>query len=91
VNFCQIGLTALIYTEVPEDGSDLAPHETYFLMPCPERMMRPLRMRALRRLTLTEFRMTYLTAVRLSGAFSKVQKVFDSVEACVLGEHNLEN
>jgi hypothetical protein len=86
VNFCQIGLTANVYTEVKEDGSDLDSDETYFLMPCPEGNIRPLRMRALRRLTLSEFRMTQLTARRLADELSKAQSIFESVDARVLGE-----
>src|SRR5882762_6155274 len=60
VNFCQLGLTASLYVEVPDDRSDLKLGETYFLMPCPDRTMRPLRMRFLRRLKLDEYRMSHL-------------------------------
>ena len=34
VNFVQIGLTAMIYAEVPDNGGELAFDETYILMPC---------------------------------------------------------
>src|SRR5438270_5913818 len=57
VNFVQIGLTAQIFAEVRDDGSELRPDETYILMPCESRAMRPIRMEACRRLTLTEYRM----------------------------------
>ena len=45
VNFVQIGLTAQIYAATLEDGSELAPNETYILMPCADRNMRPIRRR----------------------------------------------
>jgi len=86
VNFCQIGLTAQIFVEAAEDGSELGTGETYFLMPCGDGSIRPLRMRALRRLTLSEFRMSHLTAMRLTGELSKMGDVFDSVHSQVLGD-----
>ena len=49
VNFVQIGLTARIYAEVRDNQSELGPDETYILMPCPDRTMRPIRMEACRR------------------------------------------
>ena len=52
VNFVQIGLTAMIYAEVPDTGAELAFDETYILMPCEDFAMRPIRMRACRRLDL---------------------------------------
>src|ERR1700681_3398722 len=67
VNFVQVGLTAQVYTEVYDDGTELRPHETYILMPCPDNTMRPIRMEARRRLTLSEYRMGHLTAVKLLG------------------------
>lgn len=85
VNFCQIGLTAKVYAEVIEDGSELEGDETYFLMPCPEGKIKPVRMRATRRLTLDEFRLTHLTAIKLSEELYKVQGIFDSIDARVLG------
>src|ERR1700675_1889583 len=66
-NFTQIGLCAMIFTEVPDDGSDLEIDETYMLMPCSDLYLRPIRMRACRRLTLDEYRMGHLTAVKLIG------------------------
>ena len=47
VNFCQLGLTASLYIEAPDDGSELKPAETYFLMPFADHTMRPLRMSTL--------------------------------------------
>ena len=43
VNFVQIGLTAQIYAEVPENGQELEFDETYILMPCADLTMRPIR------------------------------------------------
>ncbi len=85
VNFCQLGLTAQIYIETSDDGSELAEGETYFLMPCADRMMRPLRMKPSRRLTLTEFRMTHLTAIKLMGKLEGTARILDDVHMQVLG------
>jgi len=85
VNFVQIGLTALIYTEVPEDGSELRPQETYILMPCPDKTMRPIRMEACRRLTLSEYRMGHLTAVKLLGRVSEAGDVMREIGCEILG------
>ena len=85
VNFCQLGLTAQLYTESPEQDSDLETGETYFLMPCADRTMRPVRMRALRRLTLLEYRMSHLTAMRMAGYLRVTESIIESVDRAVLG------
>lgn len=84
VNFLQMGLTAQIYTESFDNGSELQPEETYLLMPCANGM-RPMRMRAVRRLTLTEFRMTQLTAMKLRGKMAGTGDILDRVHETVLG------
>lgn len=90
VNFVQIGLTAQIFAEVLEDGSELAPDETYILMPCSDNSMRPIRMEACRRLTLTEYRMGHLTAVKLLGKMTEAGEVMRNVGAQILGDEVLE-
>lgn len=90
VTFAQTGLTARLYVESPQDGSELAPDESYFLMPCEGRIMRPLRMRAGRRLTLEEFRMTHLTAVKLSEKLLVTSPILDDVHMQVLGPELLD-
>src|SRR5439155_8468504 len=65
VNFCQLGLTAKIYIESDVAG-ELLEDETYFLMPCPDRKLRPIPMRQLRRLTLDDVRMSHITPTRLA-------------------------
>ena len=90
VNFVQIGLTARIFAEVPESGSELAPDETYILMPCPDRTMRPIRMEGCRRLTLSEYRMGHLTAVKLLGKMNEASEVMREVGTRILGEEVLE-
>jgi hypothetical protein len=75
VNFVQIGLTAMIYGETPDDGSELEVDETYILMPCGDYTMRPIRMKALRRLSLTEYRMGHLTAVKLVGKVNEAGQI----------------
>lgn len=90
VNFVQIGLTAQVFTEVAEDGSALRAMETYILMPCPDRFMRPLRMEAARRLTLTEYRMGHLTAVKLMGKANEAAGILREVGSLILGPEVLE-
>jgi hypothetical protein len=90
VNFVQIGLTAQIYVESPEDGSELAADETYILMPCADRTMKPLRMVASRRLTLIEYRMGHLTAVKLLGKMKEAGEIMREVGTQILGAEVLE-
>jgi hypothetical protein len=85
VNFCQMGLTAQIFVESREDGSELKPEETYFLMPCPDSTLKPIRMRACRRLTLDEFRMSHLTALKLIDKLHNTARVMDEVHLRILG------
>ena len=90
VNFVQIGLTAQIYAEMPEDGSELQQDETYILMPCPDHTMRPIRMKAARRLTLSEYRMGYLTAVKLIGKVNEAGEIMREIGCKILGEEVLQ-
>jgi hypothetical protein len=85
VNFCQVGLTAGLYVDIAEDGSELKAGETYFLMPCADRTMRPLRMRVIRNLTLSEYRMSHLTALRLSDKLEGTGDIMDEVHLRILG------
>lgn len=85
VNFCQTGLTAHIYVEVAEDGSELRADETYFLMPCADHTMRPLRMRPCRRLTLREYRMSHLTALKLLGRLQGTGRIMEEIDSLILG------
>lgn len=85
VNFVQIGLTAQIYTEIPDDRSELAADETYILMPCADRTLRPIRMEACRRLTLSEYRMGHLTAIKLMGKVSEAAEVMREIGCQILG------
>ena len=85
VNFVQLGLTAQIFAEVAEDHSELAADQTYILMPCPDRMMRPLRMAACRRLTLSEYRMGHLTAIKLMGSMTAAAEVMREIGYQILG------
>ena len=84
VNFCQLGLTAKIFVESPAAG-DLTDDETYFLMPCQDRKLRPIRMRQVRRLTLDEFRMSHLTAIRLADKLSGTTQVLEQIHMQILG------
>jgi hypothetical protein len=89
VNFVQVGLTAMIYAEVPDGGSELALDETYILMPCGDFTMRPIRMRACRRLTLSEYRMGHLTAIKLVGKVNDAGEVMREIGCQILGEEVL--
>jgi len=90
VNFVQIGLTATIYTEMPDDRSELLADQIYLLMPCPDLTMRPLRMEASRRLTLSEYRMGHLTAVKLMGRVSEAGALMRDVGCEILGPEVME-
>jgi hypothetical protein len=90
VNFIQVGLTAQIFAEVPEDASELGPGQTYVLMPCPDRTMRPLRMAPCRRLTLSEYRMGHLTAVKLIGRMSEAREILMEIGHEILGPEVIE-
>lgn len=84
VNFCQLGLTAKIFVESFNTG-DLHDDETFFLMPCSDRKLRPVRMRQLRRLTLEEFRMSHITAIRLADKLAGTTRVLEEVHMEILG------
>jgi len=90
VNFIQVGLTAQIYAEVPESGTELLADETYILMPCWDRTMRPIRMQASRRLTLSEYRMGHLTAIKLMGRVSEAAEVMREIGCEILGPEVIE-
>lgn len=85
VNFCQLGLTASLYVEAAEDGSELRTGETYFLMPFPDRTMRPLRMHILRKLTLAEYRLSHLTAIRMSEQLDGTGDIMEEGHLHILG------
>ena len=84
VNFCQLGLTAQIFAESPHSG-ELAVDETYFLMPCSDHTLRPIRMKAVRRLTLPEFRMSHITALRLADKLGETGRVMDEIHMRIMG------
>jgi hypothetical protein len=85
-NFTQIGLSAMIFVEVADQGNELEIDETYMLMPCADLYLRPIRMRACRRLTLGEYRMGHLTAVKLIGKMSAAIPLIHAIGGSILGE-----
>ena len=89
VNFVQIGLSAMIYAEAAETHEELAIDETYILMPCKDYTMRPVRMRACRRLTLSEYRMGHLTAIKLVGRVNEAGEVMREIGCQILGDEVL--
>jgi len=90
VNFCQVGLTANLYVESMENGSELKTDETYFLMPFPDRTMRPLRMRVVRKLTLAEYRLSHITAQRMSEELADTSEIMEEVHLHILGPEIVE-
>ena len=63
--------------------------ETYILMPCEDYTMRPIRMQAVRRLTLQEYRMGHLTAIKLVGKVNEAGEVMREIGCQILGEEVL--
>jgi hypothetical protein len=90
VNFVQVGLTAQIFVQMADDASELKMDETYILMPCEDFTMRPIRMRACRRLTLSEYRMGHLTAIKLIGRVGEAGEVIREIGCQILGAEVLE-
>lgn len=90
VNFCQVGLTASLYIEAVDDGSELKVDETYFLMPFPDRTIRPMRMRAVRKLTLAEYRLSHITAQRMSEELADTTEIMEEVQLRILGPEIVE-
>jgi hypothetical protein len=58
-------------------------------MPCGDFAMRPIRMRACRRLTLSEYRMGHLTAIKLVGKVNEAGEVMREIGCQILGEEVL--
>src|ERR1043166_8586666 len=85
VNFCQVGLTAQLYVDVVDQGSDLESNEAYFLLPCSDHHMRPVRMQAVRHLTVSEYRMSRLTALKLGFYLRDAGHILEQVHLEVLG------
>jgi hypothetical protein len=85
VNYCQLGLSARLYAEIPDERNPLQADETYFLMPCEDRTLRPVRMKSERILTLDEFRMSHLTSMRMSHKLFGLGRLMDEVNREVLG------
>ena len=88
-NFIQVGLTAAIYAEQPDSAAELNADETYVLMPDRDLQgvcLRPIRMRPIRRLTLSEYRMAHMTAIKLTGKLNEVGKAMHEVGLAILGD-----
>jgi hypothetical protein len=89
VNFCQLGLTAQIFVESEREG-ELQRDETFFLMPCTDASMRPVRMKSVRHVTLSEFRMSHITAMRLAERMTEARRVMQTVHYQILGPEILD-
>lgn len=90
VNFVQIGLTASIYVQVADNDGELLADQIYLLMPCADMTMRPIRMEACRRLTLSEYRMGHLTALKLMGTVSEAGALMRDIGCEILGPEVME-
>jgi hypothetical protein len=84
-NFVQSGCSAWLYASVIDDQPTLPADETFVLLPCEDRTIRPVRMRAIRRLTLEEYRFAHLTAVKLIGRMNDALMVMDAIGREILG------
>jgi hypothetical protein len=89
VNFIQVGLTAWLYVQSERTG-ELGNDETYVLMPCVDYTMRPVRMVQARRLSLSEWRMGQLSAIKLMGRVEAAGRVMHDVGETILGEEILQ-
>jgi hypothetical protein len=89
VNFLQAGLSAFLYAEVADDGSELANDETYVLMPQADKHLRPIRMKCVRRITLEEYRLSTYTAIR-AGA-QNLEPTFRQIATLIAGNELLEH
>ena len=85
VNYCQVGLSARLYAEVQDDRKPLQSDETYFLMPCEDQTLRPVRMKTERILTLDEFRMSHMTSMRMMQQLRGIGPLIEEVHRQVLG------
>jgi hypothetical protein len=88
-NFIQVGLTAAVYAEAPDTGAPLGDHETYVLMPDRDLegvCLRPIRMRPIKRLTVADYRMAHLTAIKLIGKLGGVGEAMHSIGLAILGD-----
>ncbi|HWD00835.1 MAG TPA: hypothetical protein VG456_28960 [Candidatus Sulfopaludibacter sp.] len=85
VNFCQVGLTAQLYTDVHDNGGALSSDEAYFLLPCTDHSLRPVRMQALRHLTVGEYRMSRMTARKLGSFLQSASHILEEIHYQVLG------
>ncbi len=89
VNFIQAGLSAFLYAEMVNDGTDLAIDQTYMLMPHPDRYLRPIRMKCVRRLSIDEYRLSTYTALKASGHV--LATAFREAANIILGEELLSH
>lgn len=88
VNFVQFGLSAILCSE-SVNQAELRKDETYMLMPCEDRTLQPVRMEARQRLTLSEYRMAHLTAVKLMGKMRAATEIMIHVGNEMLGDEVL--
>jgi hypothetical protein len=65
-NFLQMGLTAVLMVESEEAGT-LRFDETYLLMPNEDGDLRPMRMKMIRRLSLSEFRLASYSSLKTTS------------------------
>jgi hypothetical protein len=90
VNFFQIGLTAQLFVEMPDTSAPLTLNETYVFMPCEGNVMKPIRMRAGRRLSLSEYRMAHLTAIKMIGKLGVAGETMQLIGRTILGPEVLD-
>jgi len=90
LTFANSAWPAQICVGCSANRGELAESETYFLMPFPDCTLRPMRMTALRRLTLSEYRLSHLTALRLREQLAHAGPVIEEVHLQILGPELLD-
>jgi hypothetical protein len=90
VNMMQLGLSAGLFVDVVDDGSELTPGECYVLMAYPDSTLKPLRMKMLKFLTLEEYRMCHYTFMKMIGRFDGISAVTEKITVQLLGNEVLD-
>lgn len=86
VNFIQFGISALLMIDVADDGSEITTTEAYFVMPCENGDLKPIRMRAIRHLTLDEYRMAAHSSLKLVDILEPLRPVMKNIGRAVTGD-----
>lgn len=85
------GTSATIMAEVlHDDQSDLRLDEYYFFIPCEDGMVRLIRMEAIKKLSLDEYRLSVRSVMRVAQTMIPLYHLLEEMLKSVLGEELLE-